>query len=67
MSLIEDIIPRVRGGDAASVGRFLGSWNADIYRYWGRSLKLNPTVIDFEVSLFFQLQKLHISEGLKVY
>ncbi|KAJ6662561.1 hypothetical protein lerEdw1_011698 [Lerista edwardsae] len=48
-SFIEDIIPRVRGGDAASVGRFLGSWNADIYRYWGRSLKLNPTVIDFEL------------------
>ncbi|XP_053099641.1 complement component C8 alpha chain isoform X2 [Hemicordylus capensis] len=48
-SFIEDIIPRVRGGDAASIGRLLGSWNANSYRYWGRSLKLNPTVIDFEL------------------
>ncbi|XP_061489149.1 complement component C8 alpha chain isoform X2 [Rhineura floridana] len=48
-SLIEDIIPRVRGGDAASIGRLMGSWNANAYRYWGRSLKLNPTVIDFEL------------------
>ncbi|XP_034978943.2 complement component C8 alpha chain [Zootoca vivipara] len=48
-AVIEDIIPRVRGGDTASIGRLMGSWNANAYRYWGRSLKLNPTVIDFEL------------------
>ncbi|XP_054837582.1 complement component C8 alpha chain [Eublepharis macularius] len=48
-SVIEDIIPRIRGGDTASASRLLGSWDANAYRYWGRSLKLNPTVIDFEL------------------
>ncbi|XP_066482263.1 complement component C8 alpha chain [Tiliqua scincoides] len=48
-SFIEDIIPRVQGGDTASVARFMENWDAVASRYWGRSLKLNPTVIDLEL------------------
>ncbi|XP_048353997.1 complement component C8 alpha chain [Sphaerodactylus townsendi] len=54
-SVIEDIIPRVRGGDTKSVGRLLESWNANAYRYWGRSLKLNPTIIDFEIQPIYEI------------
>uniref|UniRef100_A0ACB8F465 Uncharacterized protein n=1 Tax=Sphaerodactylus townsendi TaxID=933632 RepID=A0ACB8F465_9SAUR len=56
-SVIEDIIPRVRGGDTKSVGRLLESWNANAYRYWGRSLKLNPTIIDFEFFFCHRFQQ----------
>nr|XP_060629563.1 complement component C8 alpha chain isoform X2 [Anolis sagrei ordinatus] len=48
-SVIEDIISRVRGGDTASIGRIMEGSSANAYRYWGRSLKLNPAVIDFEL------------------
>ncbi|KAM6456370.1 complement component C8 alpha chain [Liasis olivaceus] len=48
-SAIEDIIPRVEGGDAPSIARLMENKNSIAYRYWGRSLKLNPTIIDFEL------------------
>ncbi|XP_020645515.3 complement component C8 alpha chain [Pogona vitticeps] len=48
-SAIEDIIPLVQGGDAASIGRLMEGSSVNAYRYWGRSLKLNPAVIDFEL------------------
>nr|XP_056701321.1 complement component C8 alpha chain [Euleptes europaea] len=48
-SVIEDIIPRIRGGDTEFASMLLESRNPNAYRYWGRSLKLNPTVIDFEM------------------
>ncbi|NWY62395.1 CO8A protein, partial [Chionis minor] len=48
-AVVEDIIPRVRGGDTSYSGGLLNSWDGRIYRHWGRSLKYNPAVIDFEL------------------
>ncbi|NWR12449.1 CO8A protein, partial [Paradoxornis webbianus] len=52
-AVVEDIIPRVRGGDTSYSGGLLNSWDGKTYRLWGRSLKYNPAVIDF------QLQPIH--------
>ncbi|NWH67182.1 CO8A protein, partial [Geococcyx californianus] len=46
---VEDIISRIRGGDTSDTGGLLNSWDGNIYRHWGRSLKYNPAVIDFEL------------------
>uniref|UniRef100_A0A8D0LA65 Complement C8 alpha chain n=1 Tax=Sphenodon punctatus TaxID=8508 RepID=A0A8D0LA65_SPHPU len=54
-SAVEDIIPRVQGGSLAASGGLLGSWDANTYRHWGRSLKLNPAVIDFELQPIYEL------------
>ncbi|XP_060087870.1 complement component C8 alpha chain [Heteronotia binoei] len=54
-SVILDIIPRIRGGNKKLVSRLLRSWHTDAYRYWGRSLKLNPTVIDFELQPIYEI------------
>lgn len=51
-AVVEDIIPRIRGGDTSYSGGLLNSWDGKMYRYWGRSLKYNPAVIDFQVRLF---------------
>ncbi|XP_073213682.1 complement component C8 alpha chain isoform X2 [Lepidochelys kempii] len=48
-AVVEDIISRIQGGDVGSSGGLLNSWNANMYRHWGRSLKYNPAVIDFEL------------------
>ncbi|NXX89417.1 CO8A protein, partial [Centropus bengalensis] len=48
-AVVEDIIPRIRGGDTSYAGGLLNSWDGNIYRHWGRSLKYNPAVIDFEL------------------
>ncbi|NXF02457.1 CO8A protein, partial [Smithornis capensis] len=48
-AVVEDIIPRIRGGDTSYSGGLLNSWDGNIYRHWGRSLKYNPAVIDFEL------------------
>ncbi|XP_074858910.1 LOW QUALITY PROTEIN: complement component C8 alpha chain [Carettochelys insculpta] len=48
-AVVEDVIPRIQGGDVGSSGGLLSSWNANLYRHWGRSLKYNPTIIDFEL------------------
>ncbi|XP_067391600.1 complement component C8 alpha chain [Emydura macquarii macquarii] len=48
-AIVEDIIPRIQGGDVSSSEGLLNSWNANMYRHWGRSLKYNPAVIDFEL------------------
>ncbi|NXU41876.1 CO8A protein, partial [Drymodes brunneopygia] len=52
-AVVEDIIPRVRGGDTSFSGGLLNNWDGKMYRQWGRSLKYNPAVIDF------QLQPIH--------
>ncbi|NXA87175.1 CO8A protein, partial [Melanocharis versteri] len=52
-AVVEDIIPRIRGGDTSYSGGLLNSWDGKMYRHWGRSLKYNPAVIDF------QLQPIH--------
>lgn len=49
---VEDIISRVRGGRTDSGGGLAHKTGIITYRSWGRSLKYNPAVIDFEVSLF---------------
>ncbi|EMP36499.1 Complement component C8 alpha chain [Chelonia mydas] len=48
-AVVEDIISRIQGGDVGSSGGLLNNWNANMYRRWGRSLKYNPAVIDFEL------------------
>ncbi|NWW54518.1 CO8A protein, partial [Pedionomus torquatus] len=48
-AVVEDIIPRIRGGDTSYSGGLLNSWDGSMYRHWGRSLKYNPAVIDFEL------------------
>ncbi|NXE86153.1 CO8A protein, partial [Menura novaehollandiae] len=52
-AVVEDIIPRIRGGDTSYSAGLLNSWDGKMYRHWGRSLKYNPAVIDF------QLQPIH--------
>ncbi|KAK2543174.1 complement component C8 alpha chain [Columba livia] len=48
-AVVEDIITRIRGGDTSYSGGLLNSWDGNMYRHWGRSLKYNPAVIDFEL------------------
>ncbi|KAF1399021.1 Complement component C8 alpha chain, partial [Spheniscus humboldti] len=48
-AVVEDIIPLIRGGDTSYSGGLLNSWDGNMYRRWGRSLKYNPAVIDFEL------------------
>ncbi|NXR07318.1 CO8A protein, partial [Semnornis frantzii] len=48
-ALVEDVIPRIRGGDTSYSGGLSASWDSNLYRHWGRSLKYNPAVIDFEL------------------
>ncbi|XP_056388945.1 complement component C8 alpha chain [Hyla sarda] len=57
-SVIKDVITHVKGGDTGSAGGLLNFLGGNIYRFWGRSLKYNPAVIDFE------LQPIH--EGLRL-
>ncbi|XP_077005633.1 complement component C8 alpha chain [Tamandua tetradactyla] len=46
---VEDIISRVQGGNSGSSGSLTQNSSTIMYRSWGRSLKYNPVVIDFEV------------------
>ncbi|XP_069837415.1 complement component C8 alpha chain [Dendropsophus ebraccatus] len=57
-SVIKDILTHVTGGDTGSAGGLLNIMSGSTYRLWGRSLKYNPGVIDFE------LQPIH--EGLQL-
>ncbi|EPY78786.1 complement component C8 alpha chain [Camelus ferus] len=47
--LVEDIISRVRGGSSGWGGGLTQNQSPITYRSWGRSLKYNPVVIDFEM------------------
>lgn len=49
---VEDIISRVQGGSSVWGSVLTHNSSAITYQSWGRSLKYNPVVIDFEVSLF---------------
>ncbi|XP_030062877.1 complement component C8 alpha chain [Microcaecilia unicolor] len=53
--LIKDVISLVRGGDTGSSAAFLHDINAAAYRRWGRSLKYNPVVIDFELQPIYEV------------
>ncbi|XP_073499811.1 complement component C8 alpha chain isoform X1 [Phyllobates terribilis] len=57
-SVIEDVLTHVSGGDTGSVGGLMSEMKGSSYRHWGRSLKYNPAVIDYELQL--------IHEGLKL-
>uniref|UniRef100_G1TD60 Complement C8 alpha chain n=1 Tax=Oryctolagus cuniculus TaxID=9986 RepID=G1TD60_RABIT len=46
---VKDIISRVRGGSSGWGGGLSQNGSATTYRFWGRSLKYNPVVIDFEM------------------
>uniref|UniRef100_A0A8C5K9C6 Complement component 8, alpha polypeptide n=1 Tax=Jaculus jaculus TaxID=51337 RepID=A0A8C5K9C6_JACJA len=48
-TVVEDIISRVRGGSPGWAGGLTQNSSAMTYRAWGRSLKYNPVVIDFEM------------------
>lgn len=49
---VEDIIAHVRGGNSGWATGLAHNSSFISYRSWGRSLKYNPAVIDFEVSPF---------------
>uniref|UniRef100_A0A286Y4C5 Complement C8 alpha chain n=2 Tax=Cavia porcellus TaxID=10141 RepID=A0A286Y4C5_CAVPO len=54
---VEDIIVRVRGGSAGEAGGLTQGSSTITYRSWGRSLKYNPVVIDFEVQPIYEVLK----------
>ncbi|XP_045147920.1 complement component C8 alpha chain [Echinops telfairi] len=54
-SVVKDVISRVRGGSAGSGGGLIQSESSVTYRSWGRSLKYNPIVIDFETQPIHEL------------
>ncbi|KAM5248579.1 complement component C8 alpha chain [Ctenodactylus gundi] len=52
---VEDIISRVRGGSSGWGGGLIQNASTITYRSWGRSLKYNPVVIDFEVQPIYEV------------
>ncbi|XP_069336159.1 complement component C8 alpha chain isoform X1 [Eulemur rufifrons] len=46
---VEDIVSQVRGGSSGWAGGLTQNGSIITYRSWGRSLKYNPVVIDFEM------------------
>ncbi|XP_034359775.1 complement component C8 alpha chain [Arvicanthis niloticus] len=52
---VEDIISRVQGGSPDWGTGLTHNSSAITYRSWGRSLKYNPVVIDFEIQPIYQL------------
>ncbi|XP_021505784.1 complement component C8 alpha chain isoform X1 [Meriones unguiculatus] len=52
---VENIISRVKGGSSGLSGSLTQNSSAITYRSWGRSLKYNPVVIDFEMQPIHQL------------
>ncbi|XP_004465554.1 complement component C8 alpha chain [Dasypus novemcinctus] len=55
IGVVEDIISRVQGGNSGPGGGLTQNSNTITYRSWGRSLKYNPVVIDFEVQPIHEL------------
>ncbi|XP_007945606.1 complement component C8 alpha chain [Orycteropus afer afer] len=52
---VEDIISRVRDGSTGWGGGLTEKRSIITYRFWGRSLKYNPIVIDFEMQPIYEL------------
>ncbi|KAM9685446.1 complement component C8 alpha chain [Trichechus inunguis] len=52
---VKDVISRVRGGSAGWSGGLTHDESIITYRFWGRSLKYNPIVIDFELQPIYEL------------
>uniref|UniRef100_A0A8D1G7A4 Complement C8 alpha chain n=1 Tax=Sus scrofa TaxID=9823 RepID=A0A8D1G7A4_PIG len=59
---VEDIISRVRGGSSGWGGGLTQNGSIITYRAWGRSLKYNPAVIDFEMKPIYEILR-HINLG----
>ncbi|XP_003921557.1 complement component C8 alpha chain [Saimiri boliviensis] len=59
---VENVISRVRGGNSAWIAALTHNTSTISYRSWGRSLKYNPVVIDFEVQPIHELLR-HTSLG----
>ncbi|XP_055978150.1 complement component C8 alpha chain [Sorex fumeus] len=53
--VIQDVISLVRGGSAGWGGGLTQNSSTITYRSWGRSLKYNPIVIDFELQPIHEL------------
>lgn len=62
---VEELISLVRGGSSGWGGGLTQESSIITYHSWGRSLKYNPAVIDFEVSLFAVEETLG-PQGMKV-
>ncbi|KAI4898967.1 hypothetical protein NFI96_016193 [Prochilodus magdalenae] len=54
-AMIQDVIGFVKGGITDLSAAQLAIRNADTYRKWGKSLKYNPAVIDYEVLPIYEL------------
>ncbi|XP_040834587.1 complement component C8 alpha chain [Ochotona curzoniae] len=52
---VEDIIFRVQGGSSGWGGGLAQNSSTITYRFWGRSLKYNPAVIDFEMQPIYEV------------
>ncbi|XP_006879889.1 PREDICTED: complement component C8 alpha chain [Elephantulus edwardii] len=52
---VEDVISLVQGGASGWSGALTQNSSIITYRFWGRSLKYNPIVIDFEVQPIYEL------------
>ncbi|KAK2107299.1 Complement component C8 alpha chain [Saguinus oedipus] len=59
---VENVISRVQGGNSGWSGGLAHNSSTITYRSWGRSLKYNPVVIDFEVQPIHELLR-HTSLG----
>ncbi|KAM8930118.1 complement component C8 alpha chain [Pelodytes ibericus] len=51
---IKDVVTHVVGGDLGSVGGLLHIFDVNTYRFWGRSLKYNPAVIESEIQPVYE-------------
>ncbi|XP_053325349.1 complement component C8 alpha chain [Spea bombifrons] len=61
-NFLRDVITHTKGGDTGSTGGLMHVFDPNTYRYWGRSLKYNPALIDFEVQPIYEgLQQSGIS------
>ncbi|XP_042573655.1 complement component C8 alpha chain isoform X1 [Cyprinus carpio] len=57
-SAIEDVLGFVKGGHTGSSTGSLAIKDAKSYQDWGKSLKYNPALIEFEVSPIYELVRL---------
>ncbi|KAK7158475.1 hypothetical protein R3I94_004941 [Phoxinus phoxinus] len=58
---IEDVFGFVKGGDTGSSSGSLGIRDAKSYMDWGKSLKYNPGLIEFEIAPIYELVRLSTS------
>ncbi|XP_068095498.1 complement component C8 alpha chain [Hyperolius riggenbachi] len=64
-SVIKDVITFVKGGDAAWAGGISNVFDGTTYRFWGRSLKYSPAVIEYELLPIYEALKLVDVSGIE--